>query len=1337
MKSKSTLLLRLSLMALAVLVPVVIAGLSLGKSALANAPAALSAATIPVTTTIQAAIDAASDGDTVSISAGSYDESLTINKSITLTGVSSATTIIHAVAGQRVITVTDCLVRFENLQVTGGQSDGGGGIWASNSDVRMFSCWIVDNAAGYGGGVFQGGTGSVELTDSRVEANDSVNHGGGIYANGNLALTRTVVISNTAGGHGGGAMSAAGNASIYDSTFERNVAGIDGGGLNVNNTITLRRTTFISNTAASGGGFSQWNEERQVDVIESIFAHNTAGSGSALRVRAGLNAVNDLFADNAGSGGALYLAGLSGTQSLRHVTIAVPDVNGGAGIYVADGTVDLMNTIVASYTTGIRQITGTVTYNSSLFFGNGSDVLCDWTCSGGSSNVYGSDPRFVNPLAGDYHLLAGSPAIDAGADLGVTTDLDGLPRPDPGTGVPDIGAYEFHSAGITGRMTSARDGSPVTNVAVTLYSDRSGTFADYVHTGGDDDYVFADVTPGTYYLEFSPDYGSGLLDEFYNNRLDLDTADAVVVTEGQLTVADVALDAYGLITGRVTVADNGAPLLDVTVEVYTSTAPDSTYVDSAQTDASGVYTISDLAPGTYYLHFDPPAGDYAGEYYNNRPTLAYADPVAVALNTVQTADAALGRAGRVVGVVTAADMHAPLADVRVRLWTLNDCGLCATQVDSEVTDASGRYTVTGLTSGVVYAEFEPLESGDAAFYLREYYHDQPSPCGDPITVTLGATQQVDEDLDRGGVITGRVTAADGGASLPAVKLFLDGFLVEGQTNASGYYTITALRTGDHTLQFAPDKNGASAAYAWQYYDTRNRESLADPIHITAPEVKTINQVLSRGGWITGKVTASDTGDELEDYFITVYDEDHAYISQPDVYGSTDASGVYTTGMLPAGSYFIEFGDLALYSSDYLDEYHNGKFSLLTEVADLTDADLVSVSGGNATTINAALTRGGRISGRLTSADTGLPLEGMVTRVYRASDGEQLYGLSGGMTDATGVYTTAALPSSNYILAFVASVDINDSLFPYVSQQFYHTVGGMAEATPLTVTAPDVTTADDVIQMGGYISGQVVTADTGEPSPYVGVYVMGATDPMSATIAYTATTVNGTYLTQGLWPGDYKVEFKKNLGCGAMTQYYYLKSTWDTADPVHVTALNVTPDITGVLGLSSGGDWTQPVSQPVTPGSAMTLVYVGRRGSVYTIKAPAGTVTGALDLVLTPILAPTELPLNTLDYAGEVFDLDFYHDGALASGISLQKPISATIRYANADLVGRDESTFKLYRWTGNWEEVGVQSGESQTLDIAGNLLAARLTSLSRFSGQAALIGMLDHQVYLPLVLRQF
>jgi hypothetical protein len=64
------------------------------------------------------------------------------------------------------------------------------------------------------------------------------------------------------------------------------------------------------------------------------------------------------------------------------------------------------------------------------------------TLSGWDAAGVSTDPQLRDPAAGDYHLLAGSPAVDVGAGTPAASyDFDGVSRP-IGGGV-DVGAYEL------------------------------------------------------------------------------------------------------------------------------------------------------------------------------------------------------------------------------------------------------------------------------------------------------------------------------------------------------------------------------------------------------------------------------------------------------------------------------------------------------------------------------------------------------------------------------------------------------------------------------------------------------------------------------------------------------------------------------------------------------------------------------------------------------------------------------------------------------------------------------------------------------------------------------
>ncbi|MBK8968405.1 MAG: putative metal-binding motif-containing protein [Lewinellaceae bacterium] len=129
---------------------------------------------------------------------------------------------------------------------------------------------------------------------------------------------------------------------------------------------------------------------------------------------------------------------------------------GGAVVTVAGGTAIITNCTFYGNSAPIGCIVSQdvpITISNSIIWGNSGGILFPGApvthsivqggyLGTGNLNV---DPLFVNAPAGDLHLQACSPAINAGTNTGApTTDLDNNMRPFGGT--TDMGAYEFLGA---------------------------------------------------------------------------------------------------------------------------------------------------------------------------------------------------------------------------------------------------------------------------------------------------------------------------------------------------------------------------------------------------------------------------------------------------------------------------------------------------------------------------------------------------------------------------------------------------------------------------------------------------------------------------------------------------------------------------------------------------------------------------------------------------------------------------------------------------------------------------------------------------------------------------
>ena len=178
------------------------------------------------------------------------------------------------------------------------------------------------------------------------------------------------------------------------------------------------------NSAADGGGIS-WSEAA---IQNNIITRNEAVWGAGLKSCSG-NLFNNTIYGN-------------GTDTGDNPTIQ------GGGIYHCDGII--VNCIIwgnvaidtSGFESQVRE--STIPLYSCIQGGTG----------GGEGNI-SADPKIVG--AGDYHLRANSPCIDAGGSASlVTQDFEGDPRPMDGTTEPrgdgsdfDIGADEFPGPTIT------------------------------------------------------------------------------------------------------------------------------------------------------------------------------------------------------------------------------------------------------------------------------------------------------------------------------------------------------------------------------------------------------------------------------------------------------------------------------------------------------------------------------------------------------------------------------------------------------------------------------------------------------------------------------------------------------------------------------------------------------------------------------------------------------------------------------------------------------------------------------------------------------------------------
>ncbi len=164
--------------------------------------------------------------------------------------------------------------------------------------------------------------------------------------------------------------------------------------------------------------------------------------------------------------------------------------------------------------------------------------------------------------------------------------------------------------------------------------------------------------------------------------------------------------------------------------------------------------------------------------------------------------------------------------------------------------------------------------------------------------------------------------------------------------------------------------------------------------------------------------------------------------------STNAQGFYTSPGLPTGSYFAR--TFAPSAAGLVDELFDNISCFLWSCTVTTGNPVAVTAPATTANINFALTPGGRITGTVTNATTGLPVANVTVWFY-TSTGASVSG--SGSTDAQGVYTLPGLPTGSYFVRTSAplAAGLIDALFDNIPCPCTVTMG-----SPVAVTAPATT-----------------------------------------------------------------------------------------------------------------------------------------------------------------------------------------------------------------------------------------------------------------------------------------
>lgn len=459
-------------------------------------------------------------------------------------------------------------------------------------------------------------------------------------------------------------------------------------------------------------------------------------------------------------------------------------------------------------------ITGTVT-------GPGATPVEDVQVVVTQPGPFGEGP-FIEPVLtaadGTYEIevAAGMYAVEFTPPSGSTLapeawdDTYGTPDPVevlPSTETSGIDAELAVGATVTGHVGDP-EGDPLSGAFIQVtrwWEPERGFWSGTTNASGD--YSIPGLPP-TYLLVRAdpPASRPDLFGEYYDNAFSTGRADPVLTTLGAVTPGiNLALGPGGSLSGTLTDAD-GNPLAGAFLHADTVLCCEAG--GDTETGADGTWTIDNIGPGDYYIHFHSPdeeESEFLWEYYDNAHDFGDADIVSVGEGEDVTGlDAVLDRGARISGRVTGLDGRGA-GGVAVVLTDEHD------NSTSFGTNAAGMWSASRLSAGDYTIEFR-------AAHGSEWHDEQLRPDGATIVSVEdgGSATGIDATLDRiviGQDFTGNDTRVLAHCDIGDPATFM--FAVDGFDTSDGT-TSGAIDFGDSSPPFVFSASGATVSHTYTW-----------------------------------------------------------------------------------------------------------------------------------------------------------------------------------------------------------------------------------------------------------------------------------------------------------------------------------------------------------------------------------------------------------------------------------------------------------------------------------------------------------------------------------------